>query len=331
MAKILITGANGFVGSWLVREALSRGLETFAGVRRSSNLDLIKDTSASLCFVDFENGHQLEKLMSDHRFDYIVHCAGVTRVQRESLYFKINAEYSALLARTALTTLGDQLKKFIFISSVEAYGSADATEKGYLDNETKAAPRTIYGKSKLRAEKELLSIPSLPLVILRPTAVFGPGEKDLFAVWKTIKRFRFAPVIGDDQIKYSFIYVKDLASVGIDLALSEIARKSYFVSDGKVYLIKDFTEAIAKSLGVKTFGFTIPFGLLDGVVAINKVLDKFTGRKSLLNEEQLAKMKAKNWDCDISDLVKDANFIPGYTMQEAIDESTKWYKEKGWL
>ncbi len=331
MAKVLITGSNGFLGSWLAREAAGRGLDTYAAVRKSSDLSLLENVQVHICTIDFEDLEGLEALMSEHRFDYIIHCAGVTRVQKDALYFKVNADYSVSLAKVALKVIGSQLKKFMFISSVEAYGSADETENGYLDNNAEASPRTTYGRSKLRAEKELTAIPSLPLLILRPTAIFGPGEKDLFAVWKTIKQFRFAPVIGNARIKYSFIYVKDLARVILDATLSNITHKSYFVSDGKVYRIKQFTGAIASSLNVRTFGMTIPFVLLDGVVAINKMLDKITGKKSLLNDEQLAKMKARNWDCDISDLVSDFNFIPAYTLENAINESTSWYREKGWL
>lgn len=331
MSKILITGASGFVGNWLIKEALEKGLETYAGIRKTSSKRYLTDERINFCYVDFDDPRSLRDLVNKYGFDYIIHNAGITRAQDNNLYYKVNSEYSYRLANISKEVLGSQLKKFVFISSIEAFGSADNTPSGVVDHSVTPSPRTTYGSSKLKGERELQKIHDLPLLVLRPTAVFGPGEKDLFAVWKTIKRFRFSPTIGDPNIKYSFVYVKDLARVVIDSALSEMVNKSYFVSDGRIYKIKDFTGSIADSLGVQTFGLTIPYPLLESAVGITKLYDKLTGSKSLLNDEQLAKMKAKSWDCDISDLVKDLNYQAKYNLASGISETTEWYIKEGWL
>ena len=195
----------------------------------------------------------------------------------------------------------------------------------------KPNPRTTYGLSKLRAEKALLEVENLPLLIMRPTAVFGPGERDLFMVFQLIKKYRFAPISGSSKIKYSFIYVKDLARVMLDATLSIEVNKSYFVSDGRLYSIKQFTGGIAKAFKVKTFGFTIPFAALSAAVTFTGIWDRITGNKSLLNKEQLAKMKALNWDVDISPLVQDFKFQPNYNMDKATAETAAWYQDQGWL
>lgn len=330
MAKILITGASGFVGSWLVKEAIARGLETYAGVRSTSSKALLPQTGYTICEMDFDDPQMIENLLGEHQFDYILHNAGITRTHKNSIYMKVNVDYSKMLAEIAVKTT-PSLKKFIFTSSIESHGSADPTSDGIIREGMEAAPRTTYGLSKLRAEKALLEVDNLPLLIMRPTAVFGPGERDLFMVFELIKKYRFAPISGSSKIKYSFIYVKDLARVMLDAVLSKEVNKSYFVSDGRLYSIKQFTGGIAKALGVKTFGFTIPFPALSAAVAFSGIWDRITGNKSLLNKEQLAKMKALNWDVDIRPLVEDFNFQADYSMDEATAETAAWYQDQGWL
>jgi len=330
MAKILITGASGFVGSFLVREAISRGLETYAGIRASSSKDLLPTEGVKHCVIDFDDPQGLEDILLEHQFDYIIHNAGVTRTHKNSIYMKVNVDYSVLLAELAVKTT-PSLKKFVYTSSIESHGSADPTLSGVVDNNTAPKPRTTYGLSKLRAEKALKEVANLPLLIMRPTAVFGPGERDFFLVFEMIKKYRFTPISGSKNIKYTFIYVKDLVRVMLDATLSESVNTSYFISDGRIYKITQFTDGIAKALKVKTFGFTIPFPVLSLIVAGTGIFDKITGNKSLLNDEQLAKMKARNWDCDIAPLVNDFGFQPQYNIEEATKETAQWYLEKGWL
>lgn len=330
MAKILITGASGFIGGFLVREALERGLDTFAGIRKTSSKQWLTDKRIQFSYINFEDASSIRALFRQEKFDYVIHNAGLTRAPSDHLYFKVNADYSVTLAKSALRA-GYNLSKFTFISSLESHGSADQTPSGVVDVNTKPNPRTIYGKSKLRAEKALMDIADLPLVILRPTGVFGPGEKDFFAVFRSIKKYRLAPIVGTDDIKYSFVYVKDLARVTLEATLSDKVNSGYFVSDGKIYNIRQFNRAIARSFDVEPLHVKVPFFLIDTLSAATEILDRITGSKSLINAEQVSKMKARSWDCDISPLVNDFNFIPQYTLDEAIAETSSWYLSEGWL
>ena len=113
MAKILITGASGFVGSWLVKEAIARGLETYAGMRSTSSKFLLPETGFAICEMNFDDPPMIEKLLTAHQFDYIIHNAGITRTHQDSIYMKVNVDYSKMLAEAAVKTLPN-LKKFVF-------------------------------------------------------------------------------------------------------------------------------------------------------------------------------------------------------------------------
>lgn len=331
MPKVLITGASGFVGSWLVKEAMGRGLDVYAGIRATSSKALLTDPKINFSIIDFEDDEGLAKLLNEGQFDLVIHNAGVTRAQNNSDYFRVNVDYTVKLAKLAQEASGEKLKKFIFISSIEAYGSADETPDNVVDNSIEPSPRTTYGQSKLRAEKALGGVEGLPLIVLRPTAVFGPGERDLFAFWQTVKRYKITPVVGNKNIKYTFIYVKDLVRVVLDATLSDIKGKSYFVSDGRIHKMQDYLGNIATSLSIKALSFTIPYIALDTASVVIGVFDRLTGKKSLLNDEQIAKAKAQSWDCDISDLVKDFDYQAQYSLQQAVEETTQWYLQEGWL
>jgi nucleoside-diphosphate-sugar epimerase len=328
--KILITGASGFVGSHLVEEALSRGLDTYAGIRPSSSKEYLQDQRIKFCHIDFSDTKNIVATLNKYQFDYIIHNAGLTRANDNASYFKVNVDYTIRLAEACLQ-VDHPIKKFTFISSIEAYGSADSTPEDVVNEDITPSPRTTYGLSKRRAEDRLMTFNSLPWMIMRPTAVFGPREKDFFELFKTIKKFKISPTVGSPNIKYTFIYVKDLARVVLDGTLSQHVHKGYFLGDGRIHKMKEFSGNIAKALNIRTLNLTIPLAAIRVAVGVTGIIDRFRSSKSLLNDEQLAKMEAENWDCDISPAVSDFNFQPKYSLESAINETVRWYQEQGWL
>ncbi len=103
-----------------------------------------------------------------------------------------------------------------------------------ITEEIVPAPVTAYGRSKLLAERQLQELPLLPLIVLRPTAVYGPRERDILIVLRAISR-GIEAYIGRVEQQLSFVYVKDLASVAINALFSEVSAVAFNISDGRSY------------------------------------------------------------------------------------------------
>ena len=151
--KILVTGASGFIGSFIVEEALRQGFETWAGVRSTSSRRYLTDDRIHFLELDLSSEETLMKQLDDHHFDYIVHAAGVTKCLHADEFFKINYEGTVNLVH-AILKLRMPMKRFIYISTLGVYG-AIREQKPLREIEESDIPRpnTAYGRSKLKAER----------------------------------------------------------------------------------------------------------------------------------------------------------------------------------
>lgn len=328
MSRILITGASGFVGSFLVEECLKRDLEVFAGIRGTSSKSWLTDPAINFLELDLSDKDHLKGVVKDYQFDYVIHNAGLTKARSASELFRVNADFSEYLGQASMES--SKLKKFTFISSLAAYGTADYQKEGVVSIHSEPYPITSYGKSKLRAEHQLKSIPDLPYMIFRPTGIFGPRETDFLNVFSSINK-GLALQIGFTEQQLSLVYVKDLARVIVDGTLSSYVRKEYFVSDGHIYKGSYFNQLIARSLNKNPFTIKVPLPIVTAIATLTDIGSKLSGRPNIISRDKLPEIKSRNMDCDISNLVTDLSYIPQYTLEEAINETAQWYIENNWL
>jgi len=330
MQKILITGASGFVGSFLVEEALKLGLEVYAGVRKTSSRKYLQDDRIQFLELDFNKLDQVNNQLKSVKFDYVIHNAGVVKVDKKEDFFKYNTKLTTDFA-TALMKLQPALKKFTYISSAAAYGPADNLAKGFVKESDTPTPIDTYGESKLAAEKWLKSKSSFPYLIFRPTGVYGPRETEIFTFFKAFNQ-GLEGHIGRTPQKMAFIYVKDLVKVVLAGTLSEKKQESYFVSDGNAYPTQDLGKYAAKYLEKKPFlKINIPIGVVAVIASIGEGIGRLTGKMPVLNKEKVKILKSKNWQVDIAPLQNDFNFAPAYDLESGLLETIQWYKENKWL
>ena len=298
--KILITGASGFIGSFIVEEALNRDMEVWAAVRKTTSRKYLQDKRIHFIELDFSSKEQLKAQLGEHEFDYVVHAAGVTKCLDKADFRRMNTEGTKNFV-DALIELQMPLKRFVFLSSLSVFGAIHE-EQPYQDISEHDTPRpnTAYGKSKLDAEKYLDSTGNdFPYIILRPTGVYGPRETDYFLMAESIKKHvDFA--VGFKRQDITFVYVLDVVQA-VFLALDRgMSGRKYFLSDGEVYSSTEFSDLLKKEMGVKwMLRIVAPVWVLRIVAFLGENMSHITKKPSALNNDKYNILKQRNWRCDI--------------------------------
>ena len=330
--KILVTGASGFIGSFIVEEALRQGFDTWAAVRKSSSKAYLQDERINFIELNLSSKEQLVSQLRDKDFDYVVHAAGVTKCLNKADFRRINTEGTKNLV-DALLEVGMPLKRFVFISSLSIFGAIKEQQPYDEIRETDTPqPNTAYGKSKLEAEQYLATLGArLPYIILRPTGVYGPREKDYFIMAKSIQQHSdFA--VGYKRQDITFVYVQDVVqAVFLALTRGENGRK-FFLSDGQVYQSTTFSDLIHDELGRPWWiRITAPVWVLRVITFFGEYVGRQTGKVTALNNDKFNILKQRNWRCDIQPAIDELGFQPHYDLKQGVKETIKWYKDNKWL
>lgn len=330
MDKILITGGSGFIGSFIVEEALNRNMETWVAVRSSSSRKFLQDTRIRFIELDFSSEENLRKQLAGHKFDYVVHAAGVTKCLDKNDFFRMNTNGTANLVNV-LSEPDRMPRRMVFLSSLSIFG-AIREQQPYKDIEPtdQPKPNTAYGESKLKAER-IVTESGIPSVILRPTGVYGPREKDYFLMAKSIKgHVDFA--VGYKQQDITFVYVKDVVQA-VFLALDRGKPGSaYFLTDGEVYQTATFSKLIHEALGRPWWiRITAPVWVLRVITFFGDAIAHITGKISALNNDKYHILKQRNWRCNIRPAINELGFAPEYNLKKGVRETIEWYKANGWL
>ena len=331
--KILITGASGFIGSFIVEEALKRGLETWAAVRGSSSREYLQDGRIRFIELNLASEEQLAEQLRGHEFDYVVHAAGVTKCIDKADFSRINTEGTKNLVR-ALMGLQMPVRRFVYLSSLSVFGAIRERQPyGEIRETDTPQPNTAYGRSKLEAERWLDGVGrgAFPYVVLRPTGVYGPRERDYFLMAQSIKGHTdFA--VGYKRQDITFVYVTDVVqAVFLALEKGQPGRK-YFLSDGQVYRSTTFSDLIHQELGRPWWiRITAPVWVLRIVTFVGEYIGRMTGRMTALNSDKYNILKQRNWRCDIKPAIDELGYHPEVMLPEGVRRSIKWYRENGWL
>lgn len=329
MKNILITGATGFVGSFLVEEALRKGYRVFAAIRSTSNLKYIADQAIHLVNLDLTKKESMVKELYQIKrkygvFDAIIHNAGITEAVDVKDYFEVNFQGTVNLVET-LKGIQMLSTKFVYISSLAAQGPNKiigdiATELAH------PSPTSSYGKSKWLAEQYLLNQTDLDFVVLRPTGVYGPRNMGYLSYFKLIKN-GLEIYLNTKYQQLSFIYVEDIAAVALIAAEKKTQSKVFIVSDGSNYSCHAFASLLKKAFHKQTLKLVIPKELVQLVCSFNSAFSKISKRSTLLNKDKYHELVASSWACSSIKMRKELGFIPQTKLEEGINKSIIWYQQ----
>lgn len=327
--RLLLTGATGFIGNYLLKEALQEGYDVWCAVRAETNRNTYKGLSVQLLEFDFSSTERMRQALNsvprkeeEPPFHYIIHNAGITKATRPELFKIVNADQTQNFLE-ALASFAPP-KRFLLMSSMGSYGLNKSNNP--MSSSMIQSPHTEYGKSKLLAEQYTL-LSSIPATIVQPTGVYGYGDKDYWITVNTMQKgWSFLAGLTPQQLSY--VYVKDLVrAVFFLMKHSNTKGKSYIVSDGNDYSDDEFTIICRKLLKRKICTLRIPLPIIYFACLIGDFYGKVTKRPIALNRDKYPIIKQRNWRCDITPL-RSLGFRPKYGLEEGLKDT---FHEAGWL
>ena len=346
--NILVTGASGFIGSYIVEEGLRQGHQVWAGVRKSSSKAYLQDERIRFACLDLsskarlaEQLYALKAEMGGCGWDVVVHAAGATKCLHAQDFYRTNYDGTVHLVE-ALREAGMIPARLAYLSSLSVFGAIreQPVRKPTQDNPWVYAPivgtdspepNTEYGRSKWKAEQWLAEQKDVPYTILRPTGVYGPREKDYFLMAQSIKQHTDFSV-GFKPQEITFIYVKDLVNAIFAAITRKVVHKTYLLSDGRTYESRAFSLLLQKEMGVRNvIHIKAPLWVLRSVCAVAEIVSNITNTTPTLNSDKYKIMKQRNWQCDIDEAVRELGYKAEYDLKRGVKETVEWYKENYWI
>lgn len=323
----LVTGATGFIGSHLAELLLSRGHTVRVLLRKTSSLEWLKGLRVELFYGDLFDREAMERAVAG--VDYVYHSAGLTKARTPEGYYRANQEGTRNLLN-AMLSRSPQIRRFVHISSQAAVGPSPSSAP--INEEFPANPLTTYGKSKRKAEEEVLAVSSrMPVTICRPPAVYGPRDKDIFEFFNTYRK-GLQPIVGFSEKYVSLVHVTDLVRGFVMAAESEAARgQVYFISSDRAYGWKEVGEVTRAAMGRGAIRVRIPEPLVYVISAFAEIGAKFSSKPALINLEKARDMVQDYWTCDSSKAARDFGYRQEISLEEGIRGTVEWYREHGWL
>ena len=323
----LVTGGSGFIGSHLVEALLEKGFHVRCLLRKTSDLRWINHLPIEKVFGDCLNKESLIPVVKN--IDMVFHLAGLTKAKKAQDFFRFNVGGTENLASACLEH-NDGLNRFVYVSSQAAGGP---WEKGPGKNENDPSlPVCLYGKSKKMAEDKLFDLQKkLPLVILRPCAIYGPRDAGMLKIFKLIaRRIKFS-IAGMDQ-RFSLCYIQDLIDA-IMLAGegSKGIGEFFFISDGKQYTMEQIGDAFSSVMQVKAIRLRIPKSFIIGLAWFSENLSKILGKTSNFGCDKARQLLQENWVCDIAKAKTLLKFNPCFDLQKGSRITVDWYRRENWL
>ena len=329
--KALVTGCSGFIGSHLASALIKKGWQVNALVRETTDESWFhsgpEKQKINLIHGNYTDPSSLETAAAG--MDYVFHVGALIKGTRREDYYRSNTlATGSLLA--ALEKSNPGIKRFVFVSSISAAGPSDP---GQLKNESAPCrPVSLYGKSKLEAEKLVNRYSGrLPVVIIRPPNVLGPGQRELESTLKLIKK-RIFPLLGNGDPQTSICFVDDVVRALILAAEHKAAvGQTYFVTNNQEYSWRGMLDFIARALGVSPFVVKIPFPLLYFIGAVSELTAAITRTSPLVRRSDILSVRNNYWLFSSQKIREELGFVPLIDFEKGMTDTIARYRESGIL
>ncbi len=324
--KVLVTGANGFLGSHLVEGILSMGHQVRGLVRKTSDLRWLEGSEIGLVYGEMTDSTTLREAVQD--IDIIYHLAAVTRARHKEIYYRVNHQGTLNLLE-ACVQHNQTLQKFVLVSSLAAAGPS--LPGRLLRESDQCRPVSDYGRSKFFAEQATAEYGDrLPVTVVRPPAIYGPRDVDFLAYFRILKR-HLRPLLGFRERRLSICHVRDVVA-GVILAAEShrSTGQTYFIS-GQEARWEELSRTMADALGVSALKVRVPLFALHLAAFLSEWFAPLLREAPTLDRRKARDMSQQYWTCDWGKAREELGYRPSVTLAEGMQETVEWYRNVGWL
>ncbi len=325
---VLVTGATGFTGSVLTRKLVAAGLKVSAVARSRSNLEPLEDLPITWFRGEVYDAALIKRAMQGQAL--VFHLAAAFREAKGGYedYRKVHVQSTQLIAREAI--LNPDFKRLVHISTFGVHGHVThppGTEASPF------APGDDYQRTKLEAElwlRDFAAEHALNYTIMRPAAIYGPGDRRLLKLFKMALRPWF-PLLGKGKCRYHLVHVDDLTNVFLIAATHPAALGEAFICGGdEAIAVADLARIIADHFGVKTRIVRLPIGPFFWIADLCEHVCKPFGIEPPIYRRRVA-FYSKDRDFDVSKMRNVLGYHPRFSNREGLIQTADWYVEHGWI
>jgi len=325
--KVVVTGANGFIGSHVVPLLIQKGYDVHCLVRYTSDVSALRNLDVSLHIGDTR---QIETLTEPFKgAKYIFHLAAKLLVPTRHDFDETNVEGTKNVFEAAGLHAAETLERMLFVSSLAALGPNK--DKVPYTEENELHPISWYGKSKKQCE-ELAHVygNKIPITIVRPAIVYGVGEQDLSQTYPLVE-YRIQPKLGLTTKYSNAVYVNDLAEGIVAAAESKnAAGQTYFLNNAELLTSKSIVKNIGRAMN-KSAGLSVPVpGFLVKLAAPFATLEYyFSGNRPKMTKDKALEVTQDFWLADPSKANRDFGWVARHSMEQGMRETlVPYFAEK---
>lgn len=326
--KVLLTGANGFVGSHLLERLLEAGLATRLLLRPSSDLRFIED---HLPRVEVERGglddpHTLRRAVAG--VTHVLHCAGATKALTPEGLLAVNEAGTRHLV-DAVNGHSGTVKRLVVLSSLAAAGPGTREHPRREDDPPE--PVSQYGRSKLAGEQAVQTACRTEYVLLRPTGVYGPRDLEFLRLFKAA-RAGVTPLFGGGRQQLSLVFAPDLAEVAVRSLTSPLPpQPAVNVAAPEIVTSGELARAVAQACGARCVTVPVPLAALSVICALASGWARLSGRATILAHGKDRELQAAGWVADTTRLEGWLGPVCQTTLASGLATTFAWYRKAGWL
>lgn len=323
--KAFVTGGTGFIGSHLVDALLADANYEEIRCLVRSNEKWLKGKPYKKIKGDLHDLETLQKAVEN--VDVIYHLAGRVKAPSYHLLERANVEGTENLMRIAQK---NGVSNIVILSSLAAVGPSNEQP---LDESTPMKPVSMYGRSKKQMEQKIhqLANTKTSITILRPSAVYGPREDQIYSFFKMVDK-HICPIIGDGvHPKISMVYVKDVVQGCLKAAEQQNADvETYFISGAEIYTWNKIRSVATKVLGKKALAVYLKPKWVKKIAGGLEKAASFFGVYPVINKEKANELILE-WTCNIEKARNELGYKPEFSLEEGISRTVHWYKKHHWL